>query len=269
MTVDQVAFSPSTVGSANSNEEISNAIASGQITWFGPLLVLTGRSVFLILAQSVVAAVFLLMGNPTPWRAAAPWWSVYGNLADLGCLALMVYFTRKEGLRLRDLVGRIRWRWGFDLFLGLALLLVIAPCFNVVAKPVSLLAYGSPTPNLYPGIMAGRSLPLWAIVYSFSIFLMIWTPTEEMTYQGYCLPRIFALSRNRWISILLVSFWFALQHSFLPLIPDWRYLLWRLLAFWPAMAAINLLYLWIRRLPPLIVAHWALDLLALWMTLKL
>lgn len=268
MTVDAQAVNRPLIG-ANSADFIGEAIAARRVTWLGPLLVLTGRSVFLILAQAVVAAVFLLLGNPSPWLAAAPWWSVYGNLADLGCLALMVYFTRKEGLRLRDLIGRIRWRWGFDLFLGLSFLLLIAPCFNIIAKPVSLIAFGTQTPNLYPGLLAGRSLPLWAVVYSFSIWLMIWTPTEEMTYEGYALPRIFALARNRWIAVLLVSFWWALQHSFIPLIPDWRYLLWRFLAFWPAMAAMNLLYLWIRRLPPFIVAHWVLDALALWITLKL
>jgi hypothetical protein len=253
---------------ANSPAEIANWIISRRLTWLGPLLVVTGRSIFLILAQAVVALIFLLRGNQTPWRAAAPWWSIYGNLVDLGCLALILYFTRKEGLRLRDLVGPLRWRWGFDLFLGILLLLLVAPCFMLVAKPASLIAFGTPQPYLYPGLLTGRVLPLWSVIYSFSVFLLIWSPTEEITYQGYSLPRIFALSRRRWVAVLFVSFWWSLQHSFIPLIPDWRYIAWRFLAFWPAMIMMTVLYLWLRRLPPLIVAHWALDTFALMITLK-
>ena len=253
----------------NSHAAISRRVGSEQLTWLGPLLVVTGRTVFAIVAQAVVAGLFVLRRHPSPWSAAAPWWSVYGTLADLGCLALLVHFAGKEGLRLRDLVGRIRWRWGIDLLLGLMILVVAGVCFAVVAKPVSLFAFGTPQPYMYPGLLAGRVLPTWAVVYSFSIFLLIWSPTEEITYQGYALPRICALSKRWWVAVLIVSFWWAFQHSFIPLIFDWRYIAWRFLAFWLAMMALNLLYLRVRRLPPFILAHWTLDILALLITLKL
>ena len=41
-----------------------------------------------------------------------------------------------------------------------------------------------------------------------------------MTYQAYVLPRIQALSGRAWIAVVVVSFWWALQHSFLPFIAD-------------------------------------------------
>ena len=253
----------------NSHREISGRVASGQLSWLGPTLVVTGRTVFAIAAQAVVAGGFVLLRHPSPWNAAAPWWSVYGTLADLGCLALIVHFSGKEGLRPRDLVGRIRFRWGIDLLLGLMILAAAGVCFAVVAKPVSLFTFGTPQPYLFPGLLAERVLPKWAVVYSFSVFLLIWSPTEEITYQGYALPRIYALSKRWWVAVLIVSFWWALQHSFIPLIFDWRYIAWRFLAFWLAMIALNLMYLRVRRLPPFILAHWALDTLALVLTLKL
>ena len=254
---------------ANSHAELARRAGSERLKWAGPLLVVIGRTAFAIAAQGVVAGIFAFRRLPSPWNSAAPWWSVYGTLIDLGCLALVVHFARQEGLRLRDLVGSIRWRWGFDLLLGLGILAVSAACFMVVAKPVSLLAFGTPLPYLYPGLLSGRVLPHWAIVYSFSIWLLIWSPTEEITYQGYSLPRILAVSQRWWVAVLIVSFWWALQHSFIPLIFDWRYIAWRFLAFWPAMIVLNLLYLRIRRLAPFVLAHWALDTLALIITLKI
>lgn len=251
----------------NAQEKLQERALLGRVTWATAVTVLIGRSVFLILAHALVACVFLLLGRSSPWNAAAPWWSVYGNIADLGCLALMVYFTRKEGVRLRDLIGPVKWR--IDFFLALLCLAVAFGCFVVIAKPSSLIAFGTPLPNMYPGLLSARVLPGWAIAYSFSVFFLIWSPTEEMTYQGFVLPRMVALARRRWVAVLVVSFWFALQHSFIPFILDWHYVAWRFLAFWLAMAAINLMYLGIRRLPPLILMHWALDVFALVLTLKL
>jgi len=254
---------------ANSQPAIEQRVALGKISWTGPLLLLMGRTVLAIVAQALVATVYLLRHHPSPWNAAAPWWSVYGTLVDVGCLVLLAKFTRAEGIGLRELIGRVRLRWGSDIFLGLGCLLLIFPFFLLAAAPSSKLVYGSAQPYLYPGLLAERVLPLWAVVYSLGFWWIFWSPTEEMTYQAYAMPRILVLSGHWWIAISVVSFWWTLQHSFLPLILDWRYVVWRFLAFLPGVIAFTLIYLRTRRLPPLIVAHWAMDFSAMLMTLKL
>jgi len=253
---------------ANSRVEIERRVQQGQITWTGPLLVMTGRSFFMIVAQAFVAAIFWLRGHPSAWNAAARWWTVYGTLVDVGCLALMVKFTRLEGIRLRDLIGRVRLRWGYDFFLGIACFLLSMQVFALSGILSSKLVFGTSHPSMYPGLLSARSLPLWGVIYSFSIFLLIWSPTEEMTYNGYVLPRIQVLTRRTWLAVLLVGFWWALQHCFIPFILDWKYVVWRFLFFLPGVLVFSLVYLWIRRLPPLIVAHWSMDLMAVIYTLK-
>lgn len=253
---------------ANSQAEIETRMAQGNLSWAGPLVLVTGRTVLAVVAQGIVACIYVLRRNPSPWQAAAPWWTIYGTLVDVGCLALMARFTRIEGIRLRDLVGRIHLRWGHDLFAGIGWFLVIFPFFMVGAPLGSKLIYGSTQPNLYPGLLAGRALPLWAVIYSLGIWWVIWSPTEEMTYQAYTLPRILTLSGSKWIAIPVVAFWWTLQHSFIPLILDWHYMAWRFLAFLPGVAVFILVYLLTRRLPPLIVAHWPMDILAVLITLK-
>jgi hypothetical protein len=252
----------------NSQDAVDHNLALKRLSWTGPTLVLLGRSIFMILAQAIAATILALRRHPSPWNTAAPYWTVYATLVDIGCLFLIVRFAHCEDLRLRDLIGKIRTRWGHDFFLGLLCLAVIFPFFWIAAAPASRIAFGSPQPNLYPGLLAGRILPLWAVIYSLFIWWPIWSPTEELTYQGYCLPRFIALTRSRWLAVLIVGFWWALQHSFLPFILDWHFVLWRLLAFWPGCTAMMLLYLRIRRLPPIIVAHWAMDLSAVLITIK-
>ena len=106
------------------------------------------------------------------------------------------------------------------------------------------------------------------MVYSLSAWWLLWSPIEQMTYQGYALPRIEALAHSRWIAVSIVGFWWALQHAFLPFILDWKYVAWRFLAFLPGVIAFTLIYFKLRRLPPLIVAHWPMDIFAVLLTLK-
>ena len=253
---------------ANSKSALVHRARAGRLTWSGPLLLVTGRSVLIIAAQAFVACLAWLRFHVWSWNGAAKWWTVYGTLVDAGCLTLMAAYTRKEGIRLRDLLGRVRLRWGRDIFVGAGCLLLIFPFFFLAFPAASWLVYGSIQPPAFSGTLSGRVLPLWGIMYSFCAWWLVWSPTEEMTYNGYALPRIEVLFGNRWKAIAIVGFWWALQHSFLPFILDRRYVAWRFLAFLPGVLAFMLVYLRLRRLPPLIVAHWAMDISALFFTLQ-
>jgi membrane protease YdiL (CAAX protease family) len=262
-----VASSESQAHSPNSQAEVNRRAALGQVTWAKALSVLCGRSVLAIAAQAVVAGIFVLKDISTPWHAAAPWWSVYATMIDLGCLVLIARFTRTEAIGLRDLIGKIRWTR--DPFLGIVWFLVVFPFFWAAAPVSSWLVWGTTQPNLYPGLLTSRTLPLWAVVYSFSVWWMIWSATEEMTYQAYALPRLQALSGRAWVALVLVGFWWALQHCFIPLILDWHYVAWRFLAFLPGVVVMTLIYQRTRRLPPLIFAHYLMDISGILISLKL
>jgi hypothetical protein len=233
------------------------------------VIVLVGRSVLIIAVQAVTACFLWLRSHSWSWNAAAKWWTVYATLVDIGCLWLMAAFTRKEGIRLRDLIGRVRLRWGRDVLLGAACFVLVFPFFILGAASASRIVYGTGQPPSLAGLADSRVLPLWAVIYSFSVWWLIWSPTEEMTYRGYAFPRFEVLCHNRAVAIGLVSFWWALQHSFLPFILDWKLVLWRFLAFLPGVFTLLLPSLKIRRLSPFVFAHWPMDVVAVFMTLKL
>jgi len=252
---------------ANSRLQIQARVDRRLIHWGGPLLVVVARSALILAAQALFALIFFLRGASHPWFAAAPWWTVYGTLVDFGCLALLWKFTRAEGITLRDLIGPIRLRYGSDFFLAIGVLLAVFPFFVASGMLACRWLYGAYQVNLYPGVLGGRVLPLWAVIYSRSIWWMIWSATEEMTYAGYVLPRLQALSGRTWVAVAVVGFWWTIQHPFLPFVPDWRCFFWRFLAFLPGIIVLTLLYLRIRRLAPLILAHWTMDIVATLMTM--
>ena len=63
---------------------IQQRFHSGRIGWAGPLVLTTARTGLILLVQAVVATAFFVRGDPSPWRAQAPWWTVYATLVDIG-----------------------------------------------------------------------------------------------------------------------------------------------------------------------------------------
>ena len=259
-------ISPTAAIPLNLPPQIRERVASGRISWPGPLLLVSARPLLLVASQAIVALMLFATHRHNPWRAAGDWWNVYGTVVDVSCLIGLRYFTRKEGIRLLDLIGQIRLRHGHDLFLGLGFFLAIFPFFMGGSYLALRVLYSSPhqDPNAY--LLHGHALPIWAIVYSMTLWWVIWSPTEETTYQAYALPRLEALTSRTWVAVLIVGFFWTAQHCALPFVPDWRYLLFRFITFLPGVLLLILFYLRIRRVAPLIVAHWPMDIAAALMT---
>jgi membrane protease YdiL (CAAX protease family) len=245
----------------NSREQIASRKHVGLLTWQWPVLMLFARSVFSILAQAVVAGIYVLRSSPAPWADAAGWFPVYGTLVDAGCLLLLWPLTRREGIGLFDLVGFDRGRWGRDAAIGLAII-PFSLLFIIGGISISsIVAYGTADPPALFG-----PLPLLPALYAALVFPPIWGLTEEMTYNGYIVPRLQVLSGSTILAVAIVSIPWSFQHAFQPLTFDSDFMLYRALAPLPHSVFIASLYLRIRRLLPFIVAHWLMNAGALLMT---
>jgi uncharacterized protein len=238
----------------NSYEALLRRRDAGTLTWRGPALMLFARAACAVGAQALVAAVFVLRSSPTPWHDAEPWLPVYGTLIDAGCLALLWRLTRREGIRLLDLVGFERTRLVRDVLLGLGIIPVSLVFIFGGTYAAGWLLYGTPSqPYLF------GPLPLPAAVYAVLVWPFIWGLTEQMTYNGYLLPRFQVLCRSTSLAIAIVAFVWALQHAFMPLTFDARLMAFRLLASVPHSVFVTFLYLRLRRLVPLAIAHALMD----------
>jgi len=238
----------------NSSEALFARLSTGTLTWRGPTVMLFARVACAVGAQALVAGVLALQSSSSPWHDAEPWLPVYGTLIDVGCLTLLWLLTRREGIRLFDLVGFERSRLLRDALLGLAL---IPACLAFILAGVyatGWLLYGT----LTPPFLFGR-LPLPAALYGVLVFPIIWGLTEQMTYNGYLLPRFQVLCCSTNLAIVIVAFEWSLQHAFMPLTFDAKYMVFRFLSSVPNSVFQTFLYLRLRRLIPLVVSHAVLD----------
>lgn len=105
-----------------------------------------------------------------------------------------------------------------------------------------------------------RAIPPWAAWSVLLVFPIIHGLTELPTYFGYVMPRLEVVTQRAWAPLLASASVLALQHMFLPLLFDWRYLIWRSLMFLP----LAIWFGWIIKtrpatLPYLAAAHAVLD----------
>lgn len=243
----------------NSFEAVQTRFEQGRIPRYGPMLMLVARSAFILIAQGLTFLLFLLLKVQNASVVIRNWWTVYGTLADLGCLGLLFWLTRKECIRLRDLIGLVKSKLKKEIPLGLGLFVAIAPITIIGGGMLAqLIAYGKINPE-FPEYTFIKTLPLLAVLYSRILWWPVWSVTEEMTYNGYALPRLLAMTKSRWLTVAIVSFFFAIQHSFLSL-ATFQHAFYGFLSFLPLCIAWVFVYLRLRRLPPMIVGHWLMDL---------
>jgi len=252
----------------NFPEAVQSRLTAGRIPRLGPMLMICARPALALLTQGLTLLILIQMSVPNADVAVRNWWSVYGTLIDLGCLGLLSWLTRREGIRLRDLISFSKSKLKTDISIGLGIILIVFPVAvfggGMLAQR---LAYGSANPVL-PEDTFIRGLPLLAVLYSRLLWWPLWSVTEELTYNGYALPRLKAITKSTWFSVALVCFAWSIQHSFLPWVTP-QHALYLFLTFVPLTLALQLIYLRVGRLTPLIIGHWAMDLVSVLFMLQI
>ena len=238
----------------NSHEALLQRRDAATLTWRGPALMLFARAACAVAAQGIVAAIFALRASPTPWHDAEPWLPVYGTLIDAGCLTLLWRLTRRESIRLFDLAGFERTRLGRDILLGFVLIPVSLVFIFGGSYAAGWIVYGKIAQPVFLG-----GLPLAASLYGVLVWPFIWGITEQMTYNGYLVARFQVLCRSTSLAIIVVAFVWSLQHAFMPLTFDPKYMAYRLLASVPNSVFQTILYLPLLRVIPFAIAHALMD----------
>jgi hypothetical protein len=202
-----------------------------------------------------------LRGGPsaTPWHDAEPWLPVYGTLIDAGCLAMLWQLTRRERIGFTDLVGFDRAQIARDSMLGMALVPAGLVLILGGVYATGWLVYGTLTPPYLFG-----PLPLPAALYGALVFAIVWGITEQMTYNGYLVPRYQVLFMSTGRAVALVACVWSFQHAVMPLVFDAKYIVFRMLSPLPYSLFQTLLYLRLRRLIPFAIAHAVLDGASVW-----
>jgi membrane protease YdiL (CAAX protease family) len=227
----------------------------GRLAWFWPLVMLTIRFPLVLASHGLVALVLLLLGREDPWQAANDIWQLgFPIVVSGGSLLFLSAAVRKEGLKLRDLLGGEGRSWKQDILPGLGLSIPLGISIVVGRVIATIVVYGSPD-NLPE---APPALPLPIAIWAILVFPVVVAVVEELVFRGYALPRLEVLTGNRWAAAFIMALGFGLHHTILPVI-DFRHAAAFMIAVLPPALFYSWIYFRSRRLMPLIVAHWLIG----------
>ena len=213
------------------------------------------RTLLFVVVALLIMAVSYLSGSTNPLQDAIVWWPYQVITANIITIAILSYFTGKEGMRFRDLFGYDRQRLKRDLLLVIPILLAGGIVGGIGMFGTSFLIFGTPPPaTMFQPL---PPLALWVAVVALPITNAL---AETTTYMGYALPRLEETTRNKYLPLVLAATFLALQHIAFPLIPEADVVLWRFVSTWPLAFLVGGLYLRMRRLVPLTIVHFIMDL---------
>jgi hypothetical protein len=231
-----------------------------------PWLMLFSRTVLFALFQVMIAGFLALSGSRVPWEDSGAWWTVSALLTNLVSIALLILLFRQEHQRYFDFIPSSRHTFWKDLGLTALMLVALAPLVTLPNQWLANRLFGSED---VPIALMFRPLPLWAGVVSL-LFPLTIAFAELPTYFGYVMPRIGKQLGNDWLAWALSCFCLALQHITLPLILDWRFIVWRLGMFIPMAFLMGLsLKLRPQLFPYVMAVHALLDMATVVMLLTL
>jgi len=225
-----------------------------------PWLILFSRLVLFAIVQALIAFVFLLLGVSDAWSESARWWVFSAIVTNIVSILLLIRLFRAEGKRYLNILHFERKTFWTDLALAIGVSLLGALFAIIPSNALAQMMFGS---SNTPMAMMFRTLPGWAILVGF-LFPVTIAFAELPTYFGYAMPRLEQKLSNGWLAWALASLFLSLQHMTLPLILDWRFIVWRALQFLPLVLYMG----WVlkvrpRLLPYLAVTHFLVDLSAL------
>lgn len=250
----------------NSIPELAARIQSGHLTWLSPLLMTFIRLPLILLGHFLFLGYFTAIGQANPWASAVSLTNFYFPIVvDLSCLLLLARFTRREGMKLGNLIRFDRRRLQRDVLMGVGLFLLFLVLFWATSLVGGLVVYGS---NLFSETGQSQTNssfiqpPLWVLWWSTLVLPLSSGIVEEMAYRGYALPRLVALTQRTWLAVLIMSLGFGMQHLALPLV-SWQISLSRFISTFLLAPVFALIYLKQQRLLPLIIAHWGINFVGL------
>lgn len=242
----------------NTMESIQTSIYQGILKPHTPFLLLGLRLLLFICFQAIFALIFLISGKDQPWEDSIRLWLFGVTLTNIFTLVIVRKLFEKEGVRYWHLVGFIRGKVLTDVLTTLALFFLAGLIGYFPNIIFGNLLFGD---AMIPAKMMFRELPMVLAIAGAILFPVTQGLIELPTYFIYIMPRIEAISKNKWLAIALASLFLAIQHIAVPLIFDLRFITWRLLMFLPFAFFMGIIIHWRPRLIPyLMIGHVLIDL---------
>ena len=201
----------------------------------------------------IFLAVFFLTAviSKLQYTDISKWWTSIAIGCNAVTLAILYIFCRRRGLTYKKLINYEKGKTKISAaVLIVVLTVVVGMCGLYLA---GLICYGA---FPYLDITMVEPIPLWLAIIVLLLLPLSTTLAEDGLYLGYAIN---SSTSNQWVNVSLAAFFYALQHSFIPFLPDGLFILYRFLSFLPLTIMICFWYRKNRNPLPFMIGHFILN----------
>ena len=211
-----------------------------------PFLLPVLRSILFVIAGQIFAA-----ATNQSFAQASRWWSVICVVCNAITIIILMLVFKSEGITYKIAIGCKHGKNSLKRILLIVVIMILLGIGGMYG--FGFLIYGHvPVTMIQP-------IPVWFAIINVLLLPVTVVFAELPLYLGYSLNRIEEITNNKTFSLLYTMFFYALQHSFIPLLFDIKHMVFRFLAFLPLMIVLGIVYTKKRELTPFMIGHAILD----------
>lgn len=176
-------------------------------------------------------------------------WSIAASAVNIVTILLLVLLTKKNG-GYAKLINYEKGKTKPKQIVGMIFLVLLVGMGGMYLA--GFICYGV-IPYAAPMMIA--PIPLWLAIINVFVLPVTTALAEDGLYLGCGVNQI----ENKYAAVLVPAFFFALQHSFIPVLFDFRYIIYRFLSFLPLTIILCHNYCKKRNPLPIMVGHAVID----------
>jgi len=187
----------------------------------------------------------------TPIESLSKWWSCVVVAINIVTLVILLLVCKSSGITYKQLIGYEKGKSNFK-----QIILMILTIFVVGMSGMFLAGFLCYQKFPYMAVMMIEPIPIVLAILNCFLLPITTTLAEDGLYLGAGVNQI----KNKWLAVIVPSFFYAFQHSFIPVIFDWQYIAYRFLSFLPLAVLMCAVYYQKRNPLPLMIGHFVINL---------
>lgn len=213
----------------------------------------SGKSLFLLPIRIVLFILTFSVISVLSERSLTEfscWWSVIASVINLVVIGIFLVVLRAENISYAKLIN---YEKGKTKIFSVIVMSVIMNVVGIGGMYLAGYIVYHQFPYLAPMMIA--PIPLALAVINLVVLPVTTTVAEDGLYLGFGVNRI----ESKWLSVFVPAVFYALQHSFIPTIFEWDYMVYRFLSFLPLTCFICGWYQKKRNPLPIMIGHIILN----------
>jgi len=209
------------------------------------------KSVFLLPLRCIL---FLLVGvllffiTSNTFEELSKWWTIVCVACNILTIAALFLICRNKGMKFSGFINYTKGKTTFKSVVITVLVMLVVGMAGLLFA--GWLIHGE-IPYLPEQMI--QPMPVWVLIASVLLLSLTTVLAEDGLYLGVINQSDFKLT------VALSAFFYAVQHSFIPIVPDFSFMLYRFISFLPLTVVMCIWYRKTKNPLPFMMGHFILN----------